>query len=273
MSLILLALTTYSVFGQTSATNAESVKATPEAAKNWSAELETTFDRDLLKTSEADHASGAETSIKASYKTAIGSFSLKTAMYKNFVDERKETMNDSSISYNPGAYTLAEGLKSATILAAKIPTSEQSKDYATLRTGLSVIQYFQATQDFLKLDNITAVTFITATKNFHEFKTALTGKSNTSHSVSAALNISYSVTDKLAFTIGGTYMKGWTYENNTRDLYSFAQSVGYEFNKNVALEIGHELGGTPLSASGKSVELDFFSERDASIFTTLTISI
>lgn len=273
MSLILLALTTTTALGQSSTSSLAGVKKSPSATRSWSTRIDSTLDRDLLKTSEADHTSGMNNSLSVSYITEFGSFTLGSSFYKSFVDEREAQMNDSSFSFSFKGIELTKGLYTASKMSLKIPTSELSRDYANLRTGASFSQVLSVGDNILRVKDLSLLTILGGVKNFHKYKTSLTGSSNTSHSLSAVAYLSYSVTEEFYLSLGGTYVKGWTYENNTRDLYSFSQAMGYSFSPRYNLEIGHEFGGTPLSPDGKNVEIEFFDERDSSVYASLTIKI
>lgn len=273
MSLILLSLAATSVVAQSSTGSITSVKKGPNAAKNWSARVDSTAYRDLLKTSEADHTSGMTNSFRFSYATDIGSFTFKTSLSKSFVDERKTTMNDSSFSYSRKALKPMDGIVSFGSLAVGLPTSKTSRKVSNLRTKISVSEGLSISDSVTRIDNLSALLILAASKNFHEYKTSMLGSSNTSYSLSSVAYLTYSATESLYLTLGGTYAKGWTYENNTRDLYSFSQAIGYSFSPTYNLEVGHEFGGTPLSPDGKDVEIDLFDERDSSVYATLTIKI
>ncbi|WP_419171946.1 hypothetical protein [Halobacteriovorax sp.] len=273
MSLILLSAVATSAVAQSSTGSIESVKKGPNTAKSWTARIDSTVYRDLLKTSEADHTSGMTNSFRFSYATDIGSFTFKTSMSKSFVDERKSNINDSSFSYSRKAARPFEGVVSFGSISAGIPTSKVSRRATNLRTKLSISEGLSISDSVMRVKNLSALLILAASKNFHEYKTSLYGTSNTSYSVSSIAYLTYSFTDSFYLSLGGTYAKGWTYENNTKDLYSFSQSMGYSFSPTYNLEVGHEFGGTPLSPDGKDVEIDLFDERESSVYATLTIKI
>lgn len=273
MSLILLTLTASTAVAQSSTGNIESVKKTSGATKNWTARIDSTLYRDLLKTSDANHYSGMTNSFRFSYGTGIGSFTFKTAVYKSFVDEKKANISDSTFSYSRKSLQPIKGIVSFGSVSGLIPTSKTSRKVTNLTTKLSVSEGLSISDSVTRIENLSALLILGASKNFHEYKTSMTGSSNTSYSLSAIAYLTYSLTDELYMSLGGTYAKGWTYENNTKDLYSFSQSVGYSISPTLNLEVGHEFGGTPLSPDGKNVEIDLFDERESSVYTSLTIKI
>ncbi len=273
MSLILLAFTSATAVAQSSTSNVASVKKGLEDKKRWSLRVDSTISRDLLKTSDTQHSASTQNSLKFGYVTGFGSISAKTSFSKELTNEREAYMGDSSFSFSRNVASPTKGIVSFGSLSFKIPTSEGSKDYAKLRTGVSLSEGISISDEILPLKNFSILTILGATKNFHEFKTSLTGRSNTSYSLSGVAYLTYSATDKLYFNLGGTYMKGWTYENNTKDLYSFSQAVGYSFTSAFNLEVGHEFGGSPLSPNGRKTEIEFFDERDSSVYASLTIKI
>ncbi|MFG1498594.1 hypothetical protein ABMA70_00205 [Halobacteriovorax sp. XZX-3] len=273
ISLILLALTTTSVVAQSSTSNIQGVKKAPGATRNWSARVDTTVSRDLLKTSEAGHYSGMYNSFRFNIITDKGSFAAKTTVSKDFVDERKSRISDTSVSFTRKASQPFDGVVSFGTASLKLPTSKVSRKYSKLQAGISLSEGLSIADSVIGIKDLSALVILGASKNFHEYETTMTGSSNTSYSLSSVAYLTYSVSDALYLSLGGTYMKGWTYQNNTKDAYSFSQAIGYSFGPKYNLEVGHEFGGTPLSPDGKKVVIDLFDERDSSVYASLTIKI
>lgn len=102
--------------------------------------------------------------------------------------------------------------------------------------------------------------------NFHEFKTSLTGKSNTQYSLSQSAAFSYNVADLFGISLTGAYARSFTYNGNSKDFYSLGQSISFAPTDATEIVVGHSIGGNPLSANGIDSDIEIFNSRDSSVY-------
>ena len=231
-------------------------------SKNYSIAFGSVLESSLHKTDDVDHALSNEISISPSY-TFLNGVKLTTAIsgVKDLKGERKFTLGNGAIALS----TTLRTYDKLTIVGATsltIPLKESTKKIQKLRTSVKLSPVFvYAASDNISLSYNPAVRV-----NFHEYKTSLEGKSNTQYSLSNKASASYNVMDLFSIGIEGLYARSFTYRGNTKDAYSFSQSISFAPTEATGIELGHSIGGNPLSANGIDNEIEIFNSRDSSVY-------
>lgn len=159
-------------------------------------------------------------------------------------------------------------------MSGVIPTSQNSLKRDELKTAISAGISFGLIPDGIapKSDGAWSVAIgITAGRNFHAYDTDINGKVLNRYSSNQTLNLSYNYK---AFSFGLEFINKsrWTYQDGVRSAFEHSQEVGYNFNDNVSLAIGHSNGGNALKANGIDSNLELVNENDSSVYATLGLS-
>jgi len=155
-----------------------------------------------------------------------------------------------------------------------IPASQNSLKRDELKTALSAGVSFGVMPDGIAPEADGFWSFavgVTAGRNIHAYDTDINGKVLNRYSSNQTLNFSYNYK---AFSFGIEFINKsrWTYQGNVRSAFEHSEEVGYNFNDNVSLAIGHTNGGSALKANGIDSNLELVNENDSSIYATLGLS-
>lgn len=239
-----------------------STELNPAPSKSYNIGFSSVLESSLHKTSDLDHSLSNEFSITPSVQLDDGyTFVAGLSGVKDLKGERKFDMGNGFIALSKSLRQFDKLSISATA-SAVIPLAETTKDIQTLRTGIKLSPKFS----YKATDNA-SISYSPGVKvNFHEFKTSLTGKSNTQYSLSQKAVFSYNVMDLFGISMDGAYSRSFTYNGNSKDFYSFGQSISFAPTDATGIEVGHSIGGNPLSANGIDSDINIFNSRESSVY-------
>lgn len=231
-------------------------------SKNYNVGFSSVLQSSLHKTSDLDHSLSNEFQITPSISLGDG-YTLVTGISgaKDLKGERKFSMGNGFIALSKSLRQY-DKLSISASASAVIPLAESTKDIQTLRTGIKVAPKFS----YKATDNASLSYSPGVKVNFHEFKTSLTGRSNTQYSLSQTASFSYNVMDYFTIGLGGAYARSFTYNGNSKDFYSIDQSLSFAPTESTGIEVGHSIGGNPLAANGIDSDINIFNSRESSVY-------
>lgn len=233
-----------------------------EEKKGYNITFGSVLTSSLHKTSDIDHQMSNEFSISPTFDLGQG-YTLLSSIEgtKDLKGERKFYMGNASVGLTTTLRKFDDLTIAGTALAT-IPLSEGTKDLQQLRTGITLVPKFV----YSAAKGLRLVYTPSARINFHEYKTALNGASNTQYQLGNTAAISYSGFDSVALTATATYLRKFTYRGNTSDVYAFTQSITFIPTDVTSVTLGHALGANPLQPNGIDQEIEIFDERNSSVF-------
>lgn len=261
----LVAVSSLSHAQSTSVQKLNTKKAGEDSIK-WSSEFVTTYSSNLYKVGATESSSGADFDATLAATYAGTKFYVNTSVTKALTGQRDLSMNNVYLGAARTLYKFDEQWTLSGGMKVTIPTSEASKDYQRQITGVNVAPKISWKNGGLNLSYAPS-----ATVNFHEYETSLTGASNYQYVLSNSLSAVYQFESGLYLYGQALYSRLFTYERNTKDSYRFMQMVGYPVGQ-FDLALGHMLGGSPLATNGIETEVRFFDSRDSTVFGMLTVS-
>lgn len=253
--------------GQTDNTSA---KKTP---KPWKLGLGSTFESNLEETSSTDYSltNTSYGSLKLTLDNGV-SVSTSIAIDKDLQNDRETTLRDSALSFSKSLHKFNEQLSLAGNLSFAIPLSESSQNITNLYTSIRVRPSLSYDASKSMIDGLSFTYLPSLRTYFHQYETKSTGGSNTRYALSNRLVVSYSLTDSLGISFDNTYLRTWTYQGQSKDIYSLDQSIGYSINDNLAATIGHAIGGSVLAVNGQEQNIDLFNSQTSTIYFDLSLS-
>lgn len=231
-------------------------------AKNYNIGFSALVGSSLHRTNDIDHSLSTEFSVTPSVNLGEGyTFIASLSGVKNLKGERKFAIGNGSLALAKSIRKFGD-LNISAVASAVVPLSETTKDIQTLRTSLKLAPKFS-----YKASDNASISYSPGVKvNFHEFKTSLTGASNTQYSLSNSAALNYNVMDLFGISLTGAYARSFTYAGNSRDYYSFGQSLSFSPTAATGVVIGHSIGGNPLSANGIDSDINIFNSRESSVY-------
>lgn len=230
--------------------------------KNYTVTFDSTLSSSLHKTSDINHSLSNDLSISPTYSLDNGYTLFGTVGgTKDLKGERKFYMGNAAV----GVSTTLRKYEKLTIkgsAVATIPLSESTKDNQQLRTAVKVSPKFI----YKVADGFSAVYVPNAKINFHKYKIALSGASNTQYTLGNTAVLSYSGFESVSLTATASYYRSFTYGGNSKDAYGLTQSLSFVPTEATSVTLGHAIGGNPLQADGINNEIKIFDERSSSVF-------
>lgn len=111
------------------------------------------------------------------------------------------------------------------------------------------------------------------TKNFHEFQINRDFGQNNSVSLVNFAAVSYFPTSNWEFGLNATNIQSWDYLGNSGENAMFlGQTIGYNFSRNVIINVGHELGGRTYGYDQDSLDISLFDSDRSSVFASMTLN-
>lgn len=238
--------------------------------KVYSANFSAGINSNLLKSSTTDHTLDSDFNLSVSLKPAPdNAFTLSLGAVKDLKNEREFFWSDGSLSFSQRLYRTPDYSVSGLLLAV-LPMSKDSRENQGLRTGILLAPTITS--------GFTTESFVASFRpsvryNIHRYRTSRVGGSNTEYALSARLTVSYSFTDLISASAVNTYTRNTTYYGNTKDAYSFIQSIDYQATPELALSIGHANGGSALAPNGVDTEINIYDDISSTVFFALTLSL
>ncbi|MFT6069292.1 MAG: hypothetical protein ACJAT2_002776 [Bacteriovoracaceae bacterium] len=239
-----------------------STELNPAPSKNYNIGFSSVLASSLHRTSDIDHSLSNKFSITPSISLDGGyTFIAGLSGTKDLKGERKFHMGNGFIALSKGLRKF-DNLSISASLSAVIPLAEATKDIQTLRTGIKLSPKFS-----YKATENSSLSYSPGIKiNFHEYKTSLVGTSNTQYSLSQSASYNYNAWDLFSISLGGSYARSFTYNGNSKDFYSLSQSISFAPSDATGIEVGHSIGGNPLSANGTDSDINIFNSRESGVY-------
>jgi hypothetical protein len=200
-----------------------------------------------------------------------GKYMISTSLWvtKDYENERKTLVRDSIVSVLKPLGTIFGSINVTGRAGFTLPFSKDSNTTAGLITAARVNPIFSYNASkFIK--NLSLIYRPSAVFNVHEFKTRTDLRSNSNYVLSHRLTVAYGITNALWLSLDNTYMRAWTYSGNTNDIYSFDQSLSYNFTRSFSIFGGHSVGGNALDVNGQESDINVFDKDNSSFYMGLS---
>jgi hypothetical protein len=223
----------------------------------------------LYNKSSADYKLDSDLAIDSSLNIEHGPTLLgHISLYKDLRGERKQQLNDAYIGATMSVWS-APGHSVSLLGLGFIPLSENSRKNQYLDTGIMIAPTYALNLTQWGVEGLRISLRPSFRQNFHRYKTAMDGSSNTKNTVGVNLTLAYQLQ---AWTLisRNTYNKSQTYRGNTRDAYRLEQAVSYQFHPRSSVTVGHLNGGNPLAPNGVDTDIRVFNRRESQVYTSIS---
>lgn len=206
-------------------------------------------------------------SLSAVYKVTKTSILSTSFVYEKQLNKtRNEKFSDSSIGYGDLIKTFDNGLALTGSVSAIIPYDKDKRKMTSLITGVAVKPTLEYGFKSLGIEGLKAKYSALFLRSFYHYETMSTGQSNTQYQLTNRFQVNYSFLENFGAEVSFANTNKWSFKGNRRgDTYSMGQSVSMGLNKNMAITLGHEIGGSTFKYNGVDSNIDFYN-KDKSIF-------
>lgn len=237
-----------------------------DEGRDYSVTLSQTLSSNAYKPSSVSFAAAHETNVIINGADKYGNnFTLTLNGEKELTDERKFNFLDGSVRVSRPVYRRGEFIMMARA-SALIPMSELTKDDRQMITSTTLSTSNIYTPR--KVPGLALIYIPNATVFFNRYKTSLSGLSNYKYRIGNTLVSSYSYKAWNA-TLVAAYLRSFTYQNNTVDLYQFDISGTYSFTQQITLSVGFANVASPLSTNGQSNIIRVYDPERSILYTNL----
>lgn len=242
-------------------------------SKKYTIGISSSIGTDTKKSGNVEKDISNTTSLSYSYRFESGlKARASLTLDKDLKNDREQSLRDPSLSLTSKLPRLGKYISTSAKAALKVPLSESSRKTTGLNTALSLSStlVYDATKHLLK--KLTLIYIPSVRLNFHKYKFATTGASNTQYTLANTLVAAYGISDELSLSIVGSYYRNTTYLGNYNDGFSFDQSLSYTLAKGFSASVGHAIGGSALAVNGKESNIQLFDADLSSYYVSLDFS-
>lgn len=234
---------------------------------NYNVTISQSLSSTTQEPSESNYRATADTTILAIASDKHGNnYTLRLSGEKEVTGERNFNLLDGTLRVSRPFYRRGEFimLGRATVL---LPMSELTREDRQMITSASV-----STSNIYTPRGVPGLALIyipNATAFFNRYTMSLSGLSNFKYRIGNTFVGSYSY-KSWNTTLVAAYLRSFTYENNTVDIYQFDVSGSYFFNGMTSVSLGFSNFGSPLAANGQSNIVRVYDRNRSIIYTNFS---
>lgn len=247
-------------------------KSANKKTNKFNQTLDVSFSTDTKETSDGQKGYDTTLWYFLTYKiNSEYSARLWVDIAKDLATSYEDKLNDTRITLSKKGWEIGGGVKFSPSASIVLPTSEASKRNEELNAGVEINPSF----GYKMLDGKLSLSYLPRfVKNFHEYTTSRTNKTNTEYKSVQFYSAKYAVTDKL--TTGATliYSNTWSYEGTRRSpSYLSILEVGYELSESFSVATGIMQGGSIVDReNGPDGEIELYDENTTTFYGNFALS-
>ncbi|MDP7321109.1 MAG: hypothetical protein QF441_10900 [Bacteriovoracaceae bacterium] len=240
------------------------------ARKKISQYLSGGFDTDLKETTNNEKGYSSYLSYSLTYKLNTQySTRIRTSVSKDLSTSFEEELGDTGLTLSKSPMQLAKNLLFIPSVTAVLPTSEKSKRNQELILGtyISPVLIYNFT-DFLSFTYLPR-----ARKNFHEYTTSRTNRTNTEYSLAQYYILGYSISDRWGIESTFLYGNSWSYSGRRRDpSYRSIIELGYYPSRKISLAVGTVQGGSIYDREqGPNQQVEILNKDETTVYGSFAL--
>lgn len=176
---------------------------------------------------------------------------------------------DSSIALVRSPIPMGSYLLFAPSIAVGIPTSQQSREGASLEAALKA--GFTALINPAKLWTGVDLAFIVnGSRNINQYDTALDGSINTEYVLIEGISADYSYGN---FSISAEFSNrnNWGYDGSTQQYFEHTEELDYQLNPTFLFGLGHTNSGSIFKPNGVDSNIELINEDTSMVYASLAV--
>lgn len=269
---IVLSLFSLAVNASTKSVTSTSSK-TSKILSKMSATVLTNYESNQYESDSSGDSSNLSVSNFISYKTSSKErLTVLVPFDKSFNGEQEETLGDGYIQYGKShkinsKISITDNYR---IGAAWSEDSIQNTSKITTLTWTpSIVTKIKKPKNLISLDLLVKPYL---KKNFHEYRTARTGRSNAEYQGTLWLELDAGLTKKVNYLIGTIGSNAITYfGQNKSDSFKFYNELVYTSSENSKFHVGVSNAGSMNSTSGQKDNISFYNETNSKVYVQSTL--
>jgi hypothetical protein len=233
---------------------------------SYTVTLSQSFSSSTHKPDDVNHSATADTNLTVIGSDKFGNnYTLRLNGTKELTNQREFDLLDGTVRVSRLIYRRKEfmSLVRSTVM---LPMSELTKDDRQTITSLSV-----SLSNIYTPRNVPGLALIyipNAARFFNRYTMSLTGLSNFKYRIGNTFVGSYTFKGWNT-TFVAAYLRSFTYQDNSVDLFSFDVSESYFFDANTSVSLGFSNFGSPLAANGQSNIVRVYDRNRSILYTNL----
>jgi hypothetical protein len=222
-------------------------------------------DSSLHQSDDVSHSSSTSLTIAPSYKISkkvkvAGSLTL-IRDYEN--QEEPNQVNNAKVTLSHSRIVIGQGWFVTPAVAGTAPTSRVAREDLRLNGSFSLEPRLSYAPENSKFSGFY---HLSLNRNFHEQTLSRGSSPNLEYSYTSILGAEYEVIPKLAFTLMGRYTIGKTYRNFQREHFSIMETINYQINDELGVEVGHSNSGSAVKPNQRDSNIAVLSDQGSTLF-------
>lgn len=230
----------------------------------------------LHQIDDPDYSSDLALTVAPKFKLAgaLAGYSLggRVDLAQTFSPEATFAFSDLSLKLTAPARGLNPFLRLTPALGAVLPLSQDSRERASLITGIKVSANLGADFTRMGAPGLGASFDFSVQRNFHVFDTATTGSPNAAYKINQWVSAGYEFTDRVAFSMDLIRSASITYGGKMRNAFSLSEEFSFLVGPRVSLAVGHSNEGSALQANGMDSNLALANGESSRIYGSMICS-
>lgn len=232
--------------------------------------LSWSFGTNLEKEKSSSKSYSTEMGYTLSYKLSpLYSASLGLKVRKKLKVTEGAKIEDTKIGLSKKRSTVIKKLQWSPSLSVVLPTNKKTRDIDRLKGGIEVNNsLLYSTNTLLQFNYV--LRFV---KNFHEYKTSESNKTNSQHKILQFFVGQLSFTESFYFETAFIYANSWSYEGTQRDPgYLTNLEFGYKWPQNINTALGSTQGGSIAKMErGRNKSISVFDSNETTVYARVGI--
>ena len=227
---------------------------------------------DLYRRQEAYHSADTSFDVLGSYRILpVLNVGLALGAGREVSGEKRWLLSDGAVKIGGRVAELGEWTVAQVSVQALLPFSQESGEVRSTRTTLTVTPSVTQDLESVGLKHVALTFSLGFSRALHQYETSATGASNKVWGVNERLGLEWKVTKRVSLSAFIAQGNAWTYEGNLTQSLSSGQELDIilERKTNLALMVGHRLGGDQLKPNGQDTSIELFNSNASVLFLGL----
>jgi hypothetical protein len=242
-------------------------------SKNFFFNTSVTGNTNRYKWDSINKENSLDVELKPKYRSNSGiTLSGYVPISKSFKGEKKWSLSDGFVQPSYPIYEYEELLSITGVGRIYGPLSEASKNDTKMITKFSVLPTFSADLSQIGATGLGLVYRPQYTYGVYEYKTSLSGKSNTLHTFTQLYGISFDFLEKFSISTSFFYSLYWTHKKNQKeDSFYWIQEASMIVNDYLSWDLGYSNQAGVKKDNGYDSNIKLTDDSSGTFYTSLTL--
>jgi hypothetical protein len=152
-------------------------------------------------------------------------------------------------------------LKFKPLAAIRLPTNREAREDDRLRMGFSIEPAL-----VLETRRLTTSYRLLIAKNIHDETLDREGSPNIEWNYSHLLKLSYKLTERVSFSVGGEHIASKTYRNFDRSKFDVSEEINVDAGQGFSIDLGHSNSGDALKPNLNDSNIALYNDQSSVLY-------